>query len=312
MKKYYVGVDIGGTTVKLGIFDSKKKLIDKYSIKTIITKKQAEKNLINSILDSIEEYCEKNKYGMKKNDIVGIGFTAPGPVVENRVVKAVNINWKHNFDIVKATKKRFGNRVGVRVMNDANAAAFGEYTRTLKQKESSICLLTLGTAVGAGVVVRRKLVEGHSGSAGELGHIKVDYSEDAIKCNCGNIGCLETVSSGRGIVNVYKRKYFKDKKLDKELEAKDIIKAAKRGDKKAMASLVESMYYLSVVIAILVHVYEPQVVLIGGGVSKEGSFITNILKKQVKKQIFITKRMPKIMVAKLKNDAGICGVVDKL
>lgn len=324
MSKFYVGIDVGGTTIKYGIFDGNKKLIGKHAVKTIITKKSPEKNLIKNILDSLEEYCKCNKHGMTKANIAGIGFDIPGPVVNNQVLRAVNINWNHKYDIVKETKRRFGNKVSVRVINDANAATIGEYSKTLKAKYKNVCLMTLGTALGTGVIINNKLIEGRTGIAGEICHIRVDYAKDAIKCNCGNTGCLETIVSGRGIANAYKRLYLKNKSKNdvikigeykvkvSELEAMHVIRAAKKKDKKALKALNFSLDYMADAIAMIMHVYEPEVVLIGGGVSKEGPILTQIVNKCLKEKIFITKKLPKIMLAKLKNDAGIYGVVHNL
>lgn len=308
LKKFYIGVDVGGTSIKFGVFDGNKKFIDKFSIVTQFREKNAEKTIVKEMLDAIENYCANNDFGVTKAKIGGIGFAIPGPVVNNQVLRAVNINWKKKYDIVKETKKRFGNKVNVKVYNDANAAALGEYKETLKGKYKSICLMTLGTAVGIGIIINNKLIEGKSGIAGELSHLKVDFSKDALKCNCGNTGCLETVTGGRGIANVYNRMY----NTDIMHGAQDVIRYAKEGDAKALAALEKSLDYLSMVISIIMLVYEPEIILIGGGVSNEGSFITDIIMKHLKEKVFITKTFPKIMIAKLKNKAGFYGAVSEL
>lgn len=324
MSKFYIGVDVGGTTIKIGFFDANKKLISKNKIKTVIKKSGAEKAIIDQVFEHLDYYFSINVHGITKTNIKGIGFAIPGPVVKNQVLRAVNINWKKRYDIVDACKKYFKRKINVCVINDANAAVVAEYSKTLKKKYDNICLMTLGTAIGTGIIINGKLIEGHTGIAGEICHIKVDYLPDAVKCNCGNTGCLETVVSGTGIVNIYKRLYLKKKTKDSiinvgkyklklsELEAMHIISAAKSKDQKALYALTNSLEYLSRMIVILMHVYEPEVILIGGGVSSGGPIITNILKKQLKNKVYITKVLPKIMLAKLKNDAGIYGVVENL
>lgn len=311
-KEYYVGVDVGGTTIKFGIFglDRKniKKLITQYSFKTQYRKYNSEKLLTKDMLDSIDNFFRTNSFGITKNKLKGIGFAIPGPVVNNRIIRAVNINWKKNYNLEQETKKRFGKNIKVLIYNDANAAAIGEYKFNIKNKYKSVCLFTLGTAVGAGIIIDGKIIEGRSGIAGELSHLKVDYSESALKCKCGNIGCLETVAGGRGIANVYNMMY----KTNIMNGAKDVISLAKKGDAKAMAALTKSLDYLSMVIVVVMLVYEPEAILIGGGVSNEGSIITNIIKKQLKNKVFITKVFPKILLAKLKNNAGIYGSVANL
>lgn len=320
-ENFYIGVDVGGTAIKFGVFKGKddkgkthnahkeKLLIDKFSIDTVIDKKNTEKNLINSIFDAIEKYCSNNKYAVDKKNIVGIGITMPGPVVDNIVFRAVNINWKKEYDIVKATKKRFGEKVNVCVLNDANAAALGEYGKTLKGKCNSMALITLGTAIGTGIIINGKLMEGRTGIAGELSHIRLDYSDNAMKCNCGNVGCIETLAGSKGLINVYKRIIGQ---TDIDITAKTIIKSAKAGDENAYKALNISLDYVSRLIAILMHVFEPDVILIGGGFSLAGTFITKMIEKNLKTKVFMTKRLPKIMIAKLRNDAGIIGAVNNL
>ena len=350
--KYFVGIDVGGTSIKFGIFKgSNKLLVDKFSIDTIIVKKDNEKHLINGIFEAIENYCNNNKYGVTKKNIIGMGFAMPGPAVGNQLLRAVNINWKNKYDIVKATKKRFGSEVNVTVLNDANAATLGEYNKTLKGKCHSMCLITLGTAVGTGIIIDEKLIEGKTGIAGELCHIKLDYSDDAFECTCGNRGCSETLAGSKGLINLYKRLLSKNDsmygdsvedgeavgvklkghrkselrepvgaekinakngRLEDIITAKYIIDGAKAGDKLAYKALDMSLGYVSDLIAILMHVFEPEIVLIGGGISNAGTFIINMIKKHLKERVFMTKTLPKIMIAKLKNDAGIYGAVVKL
>ena len=306
--KFYIGVDVGGTSIKFGVFDSNKKMIDEYHIVTQFRKTSAEKMIVKDMLDTIETYLNTNSNGVNKNNLVGIGFAIPGPVVNNKIIRAVNINWKKNYDIVKATKARFGNKIKVTVLNDANAAALAEYKITLKEKYKSICLLTLGTAVGTGVIIEGKLIEGGSGVAGELSHVRVDFSKDAVKCKCGTIGCLETVTGGRGIANIYNRMYHTNTMKG----AAEVIALAKSGDKKAHLAHETSIDYLSMIISIIMLVYEPEVVLIGGGVSNEGTFITDIITKRLKTKVYITNKFPKILIAKLKNKAGMYGVISNL
>ena len=310
-KKYFIGVDVGGTSIKFGIFgqngNSEKKLIDRFSVDTVFRKKNAERLISKDIFSAILEYCGDNKYGVKKNNIKGIGYAIPGPVVQNNIIRAVNINWTKNYNLVAETKRIFGKNVKVTILNDANAAAIGEYNYHLRKKYKSACIFTLGTAVGVGVIINGKLIEGKSGIAGELSHLKVDFSEDAIKCNCGNTGCLETVTGGSGIANVYNKLY----KTNSMHGARDVIRLAKENNKKALTALNVSLDYLSMVIAIVMLVYEPEVVLIGGGVSNEGHIITDIIKKHLKDKVFITKVLPKIEIAKLKNKAGMYGVVSE-
>ena len=310
-QKFYIGVDVGGISIKIGIFDKNKKLLDKFSMDTVIRNINNEKLFLDDIFDVIESYCDGNKLKLTKNKIAGIGFAMPGPVVDNQLIHAVNINWKKKYDIVKATKKRFGQKVKVAVLNDGNAATLGENNYTLKNKYKCVCLITLGTAVGTGIIIDGKLIEGKSGIAGELSHIRVDYSEDAAMCACGNRGCIETLAGTKGLKNIYSRLLGKEKLAD-TVNAKMIIDKAKANDKIASEALDKSFDCISSLIAILMHVFEPEVVLIGGGMSNAGKFIIDLIEKHLKEKVFMTKTLPKIMIAKLKNDAGMYGVVSRL
>ena len=311
-KKYYIAVDVGGTNLKFGLFgsdnDSDRKLIAKFSCDTVIEKKDSERKLVNYIHDIIDKILADNLYGLNQKRLVGIGYAIPGPVIDNKVLLAVNINWKKKFDIVRATKNRFGSKVRVSVLNDANAATLGEYKYGLKGKYKSLCLLTLGTAVGGGIIIDGKLIEGKNGIAGEFGHIRVDFSKDAIKCNCGKRGCLERVASGRGIAEIYNKMYHTNVMKN----AQDVIEKAKKFDKKALKSLNISLEFLSMVISVIIHSIDPEIILIGGGVSNAGKFIIDIIKKNLKEKIRITNENTNIMIAKLKNDAGLYGAVAKI
>lgn len=309
--KFYIGVDVGGMSIKIGVFNEKKKLLDKFSINTVIRQNNNEKLFLNDIFEEIEKYCDNNKFGLKKNKIKGIGFAMPGPVVNNQLIHAVNINWSKKYDIVKATKKRFGQNVKVVVFNDGNAATLGENSYTLKNKYKSMCLITLGTAVGTGIIINGELIEGKSGIAGELSHIRIDYSEGAKRCACGNVGCIETLAGTKGLKNIYKS-LLGNVKWDDSIDAKTIIDRAKAKDKIAAKAVDMSFDGISSLIAMLMHVFEPEVVIIGGGMSNAGIFIIDLIERHLKEKVFMTKKLPKIVLAKLKNDAGIYGVVERL
>ena len=309
--KFYFGIDIGGTSIKFGLFvknNANTKLLTQFSIPTTFRKKNAEKELTNDIFNAIDNFINTNKFGLNKNNIFGIGYAIPGPVVKNKILKAVNINWNKDYDLEKITKIKYGRNLNVKILNDANAAAIGEYNFSLKSKYNSICLLTLGTAVGVGIIIHKQIVEGNSGIAGELSHIKVDFTKNALNCNCGNTGCLETVTGGKGIENIYNRLYSSKNHKN----CKKIFDDAKNGNKKAIKALNVSFDYLSYIISILMHVYEPEVIIIGGGVSKNGKIVTDIIIKHLREKVFITKKFPKICLARLKNKAGMYGIVADL
>lgn len=226
MSKYIFGVDVGGTTIKIGLFDTKGILLDKWGIKT--DKSNNGQNILCDITASLNEKIEQKH--IQKDNILGVGLGVPGPVDSNGVVyKCVNLGWDV-FNVSETLEKLSG--LKVKVANDANAAALGEMWQGGGKGYNNVVLITLGTGVGGGIIIDGKIVSGINGAAGELGHMPI-IIENGERCGCGKEGCLETVASATGIVRETK-KYLKktdEQSLLRKLEnitAKDIFDMAKK------------------------------------------------------------------------------------
>ncbi|MBQ1393937.1 MAG: ROK family protein, partial [Lachnospiraceae bacterium] len=232
MKKFCVGVDIGGTTVKIGLFSEEGKIEEKWEIVT--RKDEGGSFILSDIAASIEEKIQKNN--VKKEDVVGIGIGVPGPVTaDGTVLKCVNLGWGI-FNVAEEVKKLTGIE-NVKVGNDANVAALGEMWQGGGKGYKNIVMMTLGTGVGGGIILDGKILTGSKGAAGEIGHITVNYDEEDT-CNCGKKGCLEQFASATGIVKEEKRLLLVSDKPSKlrdlqYLSAKAIFDAAKEGDELA-------------------------------------------------------------------------------
>lgn len=307
MKKYGFGVDIGGTTCKIGLFETTGTLVEKWEIPT--RKENNGENILPDVSAFINsKMVEKD---ILKGDIQGIGIGVPGPVTsEGVVLKCVNLGW----DVINVTKE-MEERTGfsVKVGNDANVAALGEMWQGGGKGYSNVVLITLGTGVGGGVIVDGKIVSGNKGAGGEIGHIIVNENETDC-CGCGQKGCLEQYASATGIVRMAEKKLQESSaestlRESKPLTAKHIFDAAKAGDTLA-DEIVENMTkILGNALANVARVVNPEAFVIGGGVSKAGSIITDRVKKYYDEKSFNACLDAHFELATLGNDAGIYGCV---
>lgn len=302
MEKYYIGVDIGGTTIKLGMFSHVGELLEKWEIPT-----RTEENGVNILPDvaaSIEE-----KRAEKNGNIMGIGVGVPGPITEDgTVLKCPNIGWD-----VFNVKKELADLTGVgkiRIGNDANVAALGEMWKGGGRGYDSIVMVTLGTGVGGGVILGGKILTGVKGAGGEIGHIKVNLNETET-CGCGGKGCLEQYSSATGIVRLAKKNLRKDSCLSilGEITAKDVFDGAKANDSYCLEVVDEFARYLALALANIAHVVDPEAFVIGGGVSRAGQIIIDEVEKYYNDYVLFALRDKKFHLAELGNDAGIYGSV---
>ena len=304
MDKRIFAADIGGTTVKLGMFTIEGELLDKWEIDT-----RKENNggfILPDIAASIKAKMESEN--IAKENVIGIGVGAPGPVDKNGVIyKAVNLGWG-----VLNIKEELEKLTGVTVMagNDANVAALGEMWKGGGEGYSDLVVVTLGTGIGGGVIIDGRIVTGYKGAGGEIGHIHINDDETEV-CGCGNKGCFEQYASATGIARLANRKLGssnEDSVLRKcEINAKTVFDAVKAGDKLAMEIAEEFGEYLGKGLANVADVTNPEVFVIGGGVSKAGQVIIDYGQKNFKKYVFHACRDAKFVLAKLGNDAGIYG-----
>ena len=304
--KYAVGVDIGGTTVKIGIFEENSKIVDKWEIPTVKTNggKQIISDVSKSVLSKLSEH------GIDLKEVLGLGVGAPGAVDDNGYMSggAVNLGWEP-FNLREAFEKEIGG-IEVKAANDANVAAFGEMWQGGGRGHSDMVAVTLGTGVGGGIIVGGKILAGATGAGGEIGHIHlVDDEPDT--CGCGGHGCLEQYASATGIVRLAKRRLASDDTpsclRDGEVSAKTVFDAVKAGDKLATEVAEKFGYYCGKGLAAVANVVNPEVFVIGGGVSKAGEILIKFIEPSFKKYAFPPCRGAKFAMAELGNDAGIVG-----
>ena len=304
MKEYCFGIDIGGTTVKCGLFSVKGDILDKWEIPT-----RTENNGVNILPDVAATIDAKiQEKGIARDTIAGVGVGIPGPVNEDgAVICAVNLHWGY-VELEKELEKLTG--LTVKAGNDANVAALGEMWKGGGAGYHNVVMVTLGTGVGGGIIVNGKIVTGTHGAGGEIGHVHVEDDEHE-SCNCGNQGCLEQYASATGIVRLANRMLAATDKpsvlRNEEVTAKSVFDAVKAGDELAMEVAEKFGKYLGTALAVIAGVVDPEVYVIGGGVSKAGKIILDYIEKYYKKYVFQGSRDCAFALAELGNDAGICG-----
>jgi glucokinase len=310
MEKWLVGVDLGGTTIKIAFITFDGHIVEKWEIPTNISEdgKHIVKNIAESIFAKLEQLAEP------REKLAAMGMGAPGfiDMKTGFIYHAVNIGWR-DYALKDELEKATG--LTVTVDNDANIAAIGEMWRGAGDGEGNLLMVTLGTGVGGGIIVNGHIMHGTNGMAGEIGHI-TSIPEGGASCNCGKTGCIETIASATGIARIAKEKVLHDTssslyeilKNKGELKAKDVAEAAENGDHAAIDTLNEVTFHLGLVIANLSNGINPGKIVIGGGVSKAGSTLMSRLEKQFKR--FALPRVAEgatLTVATLGNDAGVIG-----
>lgn len=303
--KYCFGIDIGGTTVKMGIFETDGTLVDKWEIVTRTENKG--EAILSDIAKSIDEKCEQK--GIDKADIEGLGIGIPAPVTKDGVVKnTANLGWGY-----KEVKREMEELTGFKVAvgNDANMATLGEMWLGAGRGHKDLVMVTLGTGVGGGVIVNGRPLTGVNGAGGEIGHILANRQE-LDKCGCGKKGCLEQYASATGIARLARLRLARndDRSLLRDAErinAKAVFDALKEGDKVAEEIVEEFGAYLGYALADVAAIVDPSIVIIGGGVSKAGPIIIQYVKKYFLEKAFFANEGTEFIIAVLGNDAGICG-----
>ena len=304
MKEYCFGIDVGGTTVKCGLFSVKGDILDKWEIPT-----RTENNGVNILPDVAATIDAKiQEKGIARDTIAGVGVGIPGPVnEEGAVICAVNLHWGY-VELEKELEKLTG--LTVKAGNDANVAALGEMWKGGGAGYHNVVMVTLGTGVGGGIIVNGKIVTGTHGAGGEIGHIHVE-DDETLSCNCGNQGCLEQYASATGVVRLANRMLEATDKAsvlrNEEVTAKAVFDAVKAGDELAMEVAEKFGKYLGTALAVIAGVVDPEVFVIGGGVSKAGKILLDYVEKYYKKYVFQGSRDCAFALAELGNDAGICG-----
>lgn len=310
MEKWLVGVDLGGTTIKIAFITLDGHIVEKWEIPTNID--QDGKNIVSDIALSLKSKLDE--LSEPKEKLAAIGMGAPGfiDMKTGFIYHAVNIGWR-DYPLKEELEKATG--LSVTVDNDANIAAIGEMWRGAGEGEGNLLMVTLGTGVGGGIIVNGHIMHGTNGMAGEIGHI-TSIPDGGAPCNCGRTGCIETIASATGISRIAKEKAIKDttsslyKILEQngDIQAKDVAEAAEKGDQVAIETLEEVTYHLGLVIANLANSINPGKIVIGGGVSKAGNTLMKRLQERF--EHFALPRVAEgaeLKVATLGNDAGVIG-----
>lgn len=305
MASYCFGIDIGGTTVKCGLFLTTGELCEKWEIKT--RTENGGKAILPDVAAAIQS--KMGEKGIAKEQVTGVGVGVPGPVVKEReVTVAVNLHWGHTM-LADELETLLGG-IPVKVGNDANVAALGEMWKGGGEGTKNLIMATLGTGVGGGIIIDGKIITGSHGAGGEIGHACVEPTETET-CNCGNKGCLEQMASATGIVRLAKRILDENTEvtvLKKDrISAKSVFDAYKAGDKVAARIVDKFAGYLGNALAIFSCVVDPEIIVIGGGVSKAGQPLIDAVEKYFRRDAFVTCKDTPIVLAKLDNDAGIYG-----
>ncbi len=302
-----IGVDVGGTSVKMGLFEVTGELLHKWEVGT--RKEEEGRYILDDVAASILKELEELNISI--DQIQGAGLGIPGPVLPNGYVEVcVNLGWRDRYPERELSELLHG--LPVKSANDANVAALGEMWQGGGKGYHDIVMVTLGTGVGGGVIIDEKIVSGRHGLAGEIGHIHV-RNDETETCNCGGVGCVEQVASATGIAREARRMMESKDTLSSlrgygsQITAKNVLDAAKAGDPLALEVMEVVGHYLGLCLSQVAMTVDPEVFVLGGGVSKAGQFLIDIVNKNYEKFTPISKNKGSIVLATLGNDAGIYG-----
>lgn len=310
MKEYAFGIDLGGTTAKVGLFTTTGTLLEKWEVPTDTS--NAGEHILANLASAIRgKMAEK---GLTNQQVEGVGIGVPGPILDASIVPIVcaNLGGFGNCNIAAELGALLGGMT-VKVGNDANVAALGEIWQGIAKGCSNAVMVTLGTGVGGGVIVDGKVIDGTHGAGGEIGHITVNPAETAT-CGCGKHGCLEQYSSATGVVRCMKKLLAENPDTacvlrDKDFVAKDVFDAARSGDALALREVDEMAAMLGMALANLAATTDPEMFMLGGGVARAGDILFDPLVRHYQEFAFKSCREIPIKAASLGNDAGIYGAV---
>ena len=303
--RYGFGIDLGGTTVKIAYFDETGNLLEKWEIPTVTANGGSQ--ILPDIAQAIKDCVVKNT--IPREDILGIGIGVPGPVSRQGVVnRCVNLGWG-TFNIAETLSQLTG--LPVKAGNDANVAALGECWVGGGKGCDNMVLATLGTGVGGGIIIDGNILYGAHGASGEIGHMVLNRDE-TIPCGCGKRGCVEQYCSATGIVRTAKEYLARSTQLSclrslDNLSCKDIFDAGAAEDAAALEILDIVYRNLAEFLANVAAVADPEVIVIGGGVSKAGDMLLEGIRRHIHKYLFHASSDVRLALATLGNDAGAYG-----
>lgn len=309
--KYYVGIDLGGTNIAAGVVDETGKIVCKYSRKTNIN--QSFEDLVRDIAETGKEAVRQA--GMTMDDITSVGLGTPSCInpKNNLLVFANNLGWR-NVPLPSTLQSHFD--VPVYICNDADCAALGEAIAGAARNYENAIVITLGTGVGSGVILNRRIFNGCDHMGGHLGHTKLVYG--GVRCTCGQYGCLESYASATALIRETKEAMAEHPEsllhqlVDGDLsrvEARTVFDAAHQNDETALAVVDQYIDYLAAGLSSFVLIFRPDVLIIGGGISVQGDYLLNPLNEKLKEYTFSYRETggPRAIRAELGNDAGIIG-----
>lgn len=307
MEKICIGIDVGGTSVKLGLFRIDGTSMLKWEVPT--RKEEGGKYILEDVAASILSVLKEK--GIDLDDVIGAGLGVPGPVMPDGYVEVcVNLGWR-DLNPQRELSRLLGG-LPVKSGNDANVAALGEMWQGGGKGYTDIVMVTLGTGVGGGVIIDEKIISGKHGLGGEIGHIHV-RDEETEHCNCGGVGCVEQIASATGIAREARRKMAASdmpstlRQYGNNVSAKNVLDEAKAGDALAMEVVETVGHYLGLMLAQVAMTVDPEMFVIGGGVSRAGQFLIDVIYKYYDHFSPISKNKAVLGLAKLGNDAGIYG-----
>ena len=305
MDRYCFGVDVGGTTVKIGLFNEEENLLHTWEIPT--RTEEDGRFILRDIRDAMSG--EMAARGLTPEKILGVGIAVPGPVTGGTATYCVNLGWGRT-DVAKELSSLFW-QLPVRVANDANAAALGEACFGGAKGYRDMVMLTLGTGLGVGIVLNGRILQGSHGAAGETGHAPF-YTEAKTPCNCGHTGCLEQIASATGIAHKAKELLEESDRPsvlrnEKTISARAVMDACKAGDPIAMETVDKLVDYLGRGMAAIASVVDPEVFVLGGGVSRTGTWLNERLEDRFDETAPPACKGTQVLPATLGNDAGMYG-----
>ena len=304
--KYVFGVDVGGTFIKMGFFDSEGTLIDKWEIPS--DKNLSGAQFLSRIAEDVKSRLARANAAL--SDCMGVGLAVPGPVLpDGSMPRLTNLDWG-SLNVREVLSESLPG-LRVEAANDANAAALGELWKGAGQGRQSLVMVTLGTGVGGGVVLDGKILTGVTGAGGEIGHIVVNEAETD-SCGCGLKGCVEQYAAAPGLIRVTKQRLAESTAPSvlrgrADFSAKDVMDAVKDGDVVADEAFQIMCRMLGKALAGVAVTVNPDLFVIGGGLSKAGSIITDTVSRYYANFAFYAVRETPIVLATLGNDGGICG-----
>ncbi|MBI6872194.1 ROK family protein [Clostridium aciditolerans] len=305
--KYIIGIDLGGTKINGALANFNGDIIAKYTLPT--KAEDGEEAVLEGIISVGEMVLGESK--VNKDDVLAIGIGCPGilNVKEGKIITAPNLPFR-NFNVVKSLKDKFN--IPVYLDNDANVAAIGEYVFGAGKGINNMVFITVSTGIGGGAVLNGRIYRGNTCNAMEIGHMTLE--KDGPRCNCGNYGCAEALASGTAIGKAANEAIKKEEKTSlahyEKVTSFEVFKEAEKGDELAQKVLNKALNYLGICVANVITSFDPEVVIIGGGVSKGGQIVFDKINEVVKDRCFESMwKSTSIVPAALGTDAGVIGAI---